>query len=472
MARIRLPASRLSSLGSLHKDETFETTELTGLWGSFAVGVPLLLVGIRLMTGPGAGGLGLSGSQLLLVVPIGVLLGVGLLAAVAYVAAEVTDRTAVILRPALGMVGSWILVPVMVAFLISWAALELEVAGRSLAAAVELLNGTIIDRSVGTIGVAVLAALFLVIGPQRLARTWIKWFAFWVGLAVMLVLVWRTVGNLDLTVILEQTPGTHFWLGVDLVVGAAVFFFPLVADTARFAHDQSAAASSVGAGYGVPALIALLLGGLAAVTSGLTEPTPTGMVTEFFGSSAGVIGAVLALFWLVGGEADQPFAFLYSAATSIQTLATRAPIWASGVVLLAGAAALSLLVDSLFWIDLIDLLLAVLVPVLGIFLADFFIVRRRSFLSDSLYDRRGAYRGVNWVALPSLVLGFVLYQWISPAGPAGWVEFVEQLIPGRSPADAAGVPPVMITLAFAFTSYALIGRWRIEEAFYMSKLRI
>ena len=33
-------------------------------------------------------------------------------------------------------------------------------------------------------------------------------------------------------------PGRHFWLGVDLVVGGAVFFFPLVADTARFARDQ------------------------------------------------------------------------------------------------------------------------------------------------------------------------------------------------------------------------------------------
>lgn len=442
------------------------------MWGSFAVGVPLLLVGIRLMTGTAAGGLGLSGSQLLLVVPIGVLIGVGLLAAVAYVAATVTDRTVVILRPALGMVGSWFFVPVTVAFLVSWAALELEVAGRSLAAAVELLNGTIIHRSVGTIAVAVVAAFFLLVGPQRLVRTWIKWFAFWVGLAVMLALVWRTVGNLDLALMLEQAPGAHFWLGVDLVVGAAVFFFPLVADTARFAHDQSAAASSVGAGYGVPALIALLLGGLAAATSGLTEPTPAGMVAEFFGSSAGAVGAVLALLWLVGGEADQPFAFLYSASTSIQALASRVPIWASGVALVTGAAVLSLLVDSVFLIDLISLLLGVLVPVLGIFLADFFIVRRRSFLSDSLYDRRGAYRGVNWYALPSLVLGFVLYQWISPAGPAGWVEFVEQLIPGGSPVDAAGVPPVMITLIFSFTSYALIGRWRIEEAFYMSKLRV
>jgi NCS1 family nucleobase:cation symporter-1 len=445
---------------------------LTGLWVSFVVGVPLVLVGIRLMTSAEAGGMGFSGSQLLLVVPIGVLIGVGLLAAVAYVAAIITDRTAIVVRPSLGIVGSWVFVLVAAVFLVSWAVVEMDVAGRSLAAAVELFGGPVLEQYVGTIVVAVLAALFLMAGPQRLVRTWVKWFAFWIGLAVMLVLVWQVVADADLAGLLNRAPGRHFWLGVDLVVGAAVFFFPMVADTARFAHDQGTAASSVGAGYGVPALIALFLGGLAAAAGGSTEPTPAGMVAEFFGSSAGVFGAVLALLWVLGSEADQPFAFLYSAAASFQSVFTRLPIWTAGVVLVALSAALAALTDATFWIDLISLLLAFLVPVLGVFLADFFIVRRRSFLSDSLYDVRGAYRGVNWYALPSVFLGFVLFQWISPSGPGEWVQFVEQIFPGQAPAETIGVPPVMLTLVFAFTTYALLGRWKIEEAYYISKLRV
>ncbi|MGZ8784418.1 MAG: cytosine permease [Acidimicrobiia bacterium] len=472
MARFQLPAVRTSSFRSPTQHETLDTAELTGLWVSFAVGLPLLLVGIRLMSSTSAGGLGLSGSQLLLVVPIGVLLGVGLLAAVAHASATVCERTAVMIRPALGMVGSWIFVPVTVAFLVSWAALELEISGRSLAAAFDLFNGPAIDRSWGTIIVAVLAGFFLILGPQLVVRTWVKWFAFWVGLGVMLALMWRSVSDLDLALMLEQAPGAHFWLGVDLVVGGAVIFFPLVADTARFAPDQGAAASSVGAGSGVPALIAVLLGGLAAATNGLTEPTPAGVVAEFFGSSAGVLGAVLAVLWLVGAEADQPFAFLYSASTAVQTLVSRAPVWISGVVLVVVSAILSLIVDAALWTDLIGLLLSILIPILGVFLADFFFVRKRSYLSDSLDDPRGAYRGINLYALPSLIIGFMLYQWIAPTGPGGWVDFVERLIPGASPADAAGVPPVMITFMFSFSLYALLGRWRIEEAYYMSKLRV
>ncbi|MDH3259950.1 MAG: hypothetical protein OEM84_03150, partial [Acidimicrobiia bacterium] len=119
MARIRLPVLRIPSFRLSRQDESLDATELTGLWVSFAIGVPLVLVGIRLMTGTAAGGLALSGSQLLLVVPIGVLLGVALLGAVAYASAIISDRTAVVIRPALGMVGSWLFVPVAVAFLIS-----------------------------------------------------------------------------------------------------------------------------------------------------------------------------------------------------------------------------------------------------------------------------------------------------------------------------------------------------------------
>ncbi len=462
---------RNASLPPPRRDETLDTTELTGLWVSFVVGVPLVLVGIRLMTGTSVGGLGLSASQLLLVVPIGVLVGVGLLAAVAYASSVVSERTLVMMRPALGVAGSWFFVPVVIVFLVSLTAVELEVAGRAFAAAFELFGAPTIDRWVGTVVVALMSAIFLLIGPQMLARTWVKWFAFWVGLIVMLVLVWQIVADLDLKAMLEQAPGAHFWLGVDLVIGASVFFYPLVADTARFASDQSSATSSIGAGYGVTALIALLLGGLTAAAHGLTEPTPAGMVAALFGSSAGVLGAVLAVLWVVAGEGDQPFAFLYSASSAVQSIAERFPTGVSRVLLVVLAAALSLFSDVTLWEDLIGLLLSILVPVLGVFLADFFFVRHRGYLSDSLYDRRGAYRGVNFYGLLSVLLGFVVFQWIAPAGPPDWVRFVEELIPGRSPVEAAGVPPVMITLAFSFAIYALIGRWRIEEAYYMSKLR-
>lgn len=461
---MRLPSIRRSS----YDDETLGVAELTGLWVSFAIGVPLVLVGLQLMSAREAGGLGFSGTQLLLSVPLGVLLGVGLLVAVAHSAASVGERTAVLIRPAVGYLGSWLYVPVGLAFLLCWTAVELHAAGRAVERAFDLLGGGRIDWAVGSAVVAAVAAVLLLLGPQTVARTWVRWFAFWVGLAVMVVLVWRVVADIDFGALLDLPPAPHFWLGVDLIVGAAVLLFPLVADTVRFAHDESTAASSVGAGFGVPALIALLLGGLAAFVSGVTDPTPAGLVAELFGSTAGVIGGVLALAWVLAGETDQPFAYTYSAAVTAETLLARIPLGLTSLPLLAGALAVALTVEVSAVLDLLGWLLSLLVPLVGVYLADFFVVRRRSYLSDALYDRRGAYRGINVYALPSLVLGFVLYQWLSPVGPKVWMEWVGESLP----AGPSGVPPVLVTMAFSFASYAILGRWRIEQAYYISRLRV
>lgn len=458
-------------IGSSYREESLDARDLTGLWVSFVVGMPVVLVGLRLMAAPAAGGMGFSGSQLLLMVPVGVLLGVGLIAATAFSAAQVSERTVVLLRPSVGILGSWLYLPIGLVFFVAWSALELAIAGRSLTVAVELLGGPAINRTAGTIGVAVVAALLLFLGPRLVARTWVRWFAFWAGLAVMLLLTWQVASEVDLAALLEQRPAPHFWLGVDLIVGASVLFFPLVADTARFAADENAAASSIGAGFGVPALIALLLGGLTAVAITGAEPTPVGMVASVFGSAAGVFGGLLALFWVLAAEPDQPFAFLYSAAASVEQVLSRVALWIPGLLLTVVAVIVAIFVDANTLVDLLGLVLSALVPLLGVFLADFYVVRRRSYLSDALYKRRGVYKGVNFYALPSLILGFLLYQWIDPTGPSWWVDAVENLIPGGSPASTAGVPPVIMTLVFAFSLYALLGRWRIKQAFYMSHLR-
>ena len=98
-----------------------------------------------------------------------------------------------------------------------------------------------------------------------------------------------------------------------------------------------------------------------------------------------MFGAVLAVLWLMGAEGDQPFAFLYSASSAVQTLITRVPIWAGGIVLVAVSASLSLIVDASLWTDLIGLLLSILIPILGVFLAD--------YAEDGDIDGFGAFGG-------------------------------------------------------------------------------
>ena len=48
---------------------------------------------------------------------------------------------------------------------------------------------------------------------------------------------------------------------------------------------------------------------------------------------------------------------------------------------------------------------ALLGPIAGIMICDYFIIRRTRLDVDALYDPQGRYAGVNWVAMVALVLG-------------------------------------------------------------------
>ncbi len=48
---------------------------------------------------------------------------------------------------------------------------------------------------------------------------------------------------------------------------------------------------------------------------------------------------------------------------------------------------------------------ALLGPIAGIMLCDYFVLRRTRLNADALYDPKGEYRGVNWLAIVALVLG-------------------------------------------------------------------
>jgi NCS1 family nucleobase:cation symporter-1 len=47
---------------------------------------------------------------------------------------------------------------------------------------------------------------------------------------------------------------------------------------------------------------------------------------------------------------------------------------------------------------------ALLGPIAGIMLTDYFVIRRTRLDRDSLYDRQGIYPAVNWIAISALIL--------------------------------------------------------------------
>lgn len=444
-----------------------DAVDLTTFWGALTIGAPVAVVGYGLMLSGDSGGLGFSASQLLLVIPLGVVLAVGLLWSVARPSAAYGEGTSMMLRPALGVLGSWLYLPVQLALMVVLASLELRIVGDAAAIAMGEL-GWAVSRGVG-IGITAAVTLGIGLAGIRGVRWWIRRIAFWGGLATALWVIWRLIAVVDIGGFRNETPSPHFWLGVDMILGLAILFFPLVGDTTRLVDDESTASASVGAGFGVPALLVLLAGGLGAVvTSGGFDPAV--IIGQIGGPVVGIAAVVVLLLWLLTAELDQPLLFLFIPAETLMSRGS-ARTWQWMVPGVVVAAILAGFVDAPSLLGIVDFLVSVLTPIVGVFLADFFVVRRKGYLSGDLYDDRGVYRGVQVAALPSLVLGFLLYQVIHPVGASWWIDTVVRVIP-VAPLTQYGTPPVLTVLLFSMLLYIAVGSFTIRPEVVVSKLRI
>jgi NCS1 family nucleobase:cation symporter-1 len=447
-------------------DDALSPAELTSLWVAVTLGVPVAVVGYMLMVGTSFGGLELSATQLLLAVPLGVVIAVGVLWVAARPGSIYGEGLGVLLKPSFGTVGAGLYLVLHAAFLIVLAALELRVVGVVLVAAVGDLGPFTLPDFVG-VAIASLAAVGLAIGGAL--RWWVRRVAFWGGLATAMWIVWRLAAELDLEAARAQTPSPWFWLGVDMIVGLSVLFFPLIVDTTRALPDERSAPAAVGAGFGVSALIVLMAGGLAAATSpGIVDPAQ--IVTKLGGPLAGVGAALALLAWVVFAESDGAPLFLVMPTRALASLGLDPPRWVAIVAGPAAATAVAMMTTARDLFGVLAFLMSFLTPILGVFLSDFYLVRGGAYMSRDLYRRGGVYRGINLAAVLSLLLGFVVYQWVTPVGADWWVRFLTDGLPG-APLSQFGVPGVVASLAVSALAYTVAGRFLVREESYVSHVR-
>src|SRR5205814_222336 len=161
--------------------------------------------------------------------------------------------TIVLLRPVLGIRGSYLPTLLNVIQLVGWATFEVIVMAQAADALALRLAGV----SSYALWVAIFAAIttaFAAWGPVRVVKQYLERFAVW---AVLLSTVWITLAILasqDLGALLAR-PGTGalpFLAAVDLVVALPISWFPLVADYSRLSRDRRAAFWGTGLGYFVP----------------------------------------------------------------------------------------------------------------------------------------------------------------------------------------------------------------------------
>jgi nucleobase:cation symporter-1, NCS1 family len=281
-----------------------------------------------------------------------------------------------------------------------------------------------------------ITTLMAVSGPVLVVKQWLEKFAVWAVLLSTLWLSYAVATSYDVGA-LFQKPGTgtmSFWLAVDLVAVMPISWVPLVADYSRFARQSSTAFWGTGLGYFVPHVWFYTLGAVLALAAGVVSD-PHAPIAPLLAAIAGLTAGWAAVVIVLVDETDEAFANIYSAAVSAQNILAhvnqRTLACSVGLLALVLAATIPLVQYESFLL----LIGSIFVPLLGVLVADYFVLHGQYYNLAELYRVGGGYwyrGGINWAAVAVWFTGFLLYLFIAgipPLGLTGWAPWLGATLP-------------------------------------------
>jgi NCS1 family nucleobase:cation symporter-1 len=427
------------------------------LWGDLGVGLLVLAAGALLVQ------LGLGVGDALLATLIGSVLGCALLALGGYIAADAGVPTMVLTRAAVGVRGSALPTALNVLQLLGWTSFEILVMGKF----AERLGQQIGLPAIYPVWAGLIAAFCTAMalgGPLVVVRQWLRKFGVWAMLVTTVAVFALLAVRYDLPAILSRqgSGDLGFWVAVDIVVSLPVSWLPLVADYNRFAQTRLGSFWGTFGGYFLANVTFFALGILAVVAlqTDADALNLSGALADLLLSGTGLAAlglGLVAVAVILADETDNGFANIYSTAVSAQNVLTRAP--QRLLIVAAGAIGLgiAMVVQTTQYEAFLLLIGSSFVPLVGVVAADYFVVRRGRYEPDALFARGGRYwytGGLNLLAIATWLVGFAVYQWISPSGP------VAQLGLPAFPAQIGGTIP---SFAAAFGLYAILGRLTVRR---------
>lgn len=418
--------------------------DMAVLWGDLGVGLLVLVTGGLLVPGLGF-------VTALIAIVVGSLIGVSLLSLVAVAGAQHGLPSMVLLRPVLGIRGSWIPTVMNVVQLLGWTAVELW----AMSYVADLISTEVFGfsaRGVWLAVAAVICAALALWGPVGVTRVWLERFGVWVIGGITVVVTFAVLTGDGIGDALRST-GTGgfptFGPALDLVIAMPISWFPLVADYTRFGRRPRAAFLGTFWGYLVANVWLYSLGALLILTSGAT-PDPAGIALGILTIAGGSVAGVLFLVGLLVGETDEAFADIYSGAVSIQNIWPRVPRKLLVLVVTAVATILAAIFTMELYESFLFLIGSIFIPLLGLIAADHFIVRRSRIEVAQLYGTPAhRYRGgIRWAALIPWMSGFIVYHWINPSPLGWWLRVTEDVFGGPLSAEvpwlSASVPAFLV----------------------------
>jgi nucleobase:cation symporter-1, NCS1 family len=337
------------------------------LWSSLGVGLLVLSAGSFLSAA--------SFTDAILAIIVGSAGGSMLLALAGRIGSDHGIPSLVTLRPAFGIGGSYLPAVLNVLQLVGWTTFEIMIMAR----AAEMLAGSTVPYYAWAAIFGSLVAILAIAGPLNVAKQWLGKFAVWIAYGTSAVIIFNLLNSPN-TASLIASPGTgmSFFSALDLVIAMPVSWMPLVADYNRFARKGKTAMWATFIGFALTNIL-FYFGGVLLGTSDVI----------------GIVVAIQMMFFgflmllLIVDEADNAFADVYSAAVSTQNVFSHINQKHLIIGFSAASALLAMVVSILQYEIFLLLIGAIFVPLFGVVLTDYYIVRKRKYTEELLYgDKR------------------------------------------------------------------------------------
>ncbi len=371
------------------------------LWSSLGVGLLVLSAGSFLSEA--------SFLDAIVAIVMGSIIGSILLALAGKIGSDHGIPSLITMRPSLGIRGSYLPAILNIMQLIGWTTFEIMIMAR----AADMLTSSIIPYYFWTAIIAVLVALLGLAGPLNVVRKWIGKFAVWIAYGTSAIIIANLINSTGMHSLISSTgEGLSFFSALDLVIAMPVSWMPLVADYNRFAKKSKSALLGTFVGFTMTNIL-FYFGGVLLGTSDVIS----------------IVAAIQAMFFgflmllLIVDEADNAFADIYSASISTQDIMPKISQKHLVIVYTVVSAILAMVVSIQQYQDFLLLIGAIFVPLFGVVLTDYYIIKRKKYTEHMLYDAQSSRLGFGAPGLIAWAIGTLLNYMLSPLSPI----FIPQL---------------------------------------------
>lgn len=286
------------------------------------------------------------------------------------VAAKTNLSTAMIIQFSFGTRGAYAVNTVIAVSLLGWFGVTTEVFADAIQASSADLFGTQLSREFYIVSGGLIMTLTAAIGFKALDS--LSLIAVPVLLIFMLIVLLRTIdgmsGSFDAD---RQSTGA---LGIGTAISAAVGGFmvgvTMLPDMCRYAKSSGHAVIASVFGFGVGYPLVLFLAAVPAIATGNDD-----FVITVLGLGLGMVATIVVAFATWTSNANN----LYSNSLALSAMLPSVPKWALALVSGALGTALGAIGIIEYFIEFLILLSTLIPPIAGIYISDFFLVKRQQY---------------------------------------------------------------------------------------------